>query len=77
MASGDDPDAVAVFDLDDDGEDSSDDNLASLTIAPDVGSLADRSNFGQAIDVGGDIMVVSSPYATFPWKVKPSTCMKS
>ena len=30
---------VAVFDLDDDGEDSnSDDNLASLTIAPDVGS---------------------------------------
>lgn len=61
------PGAVAVFDLDDDGEDSnSDDNLASLTIAPDVGSLADRSNFGQAIDVGGDIMVVSSPYATLP-----------
>ena len=61
------PGAVAMFDLDDDGEDSNaDDNLASLTLAPDVGSLADRSNFGQAIDVGGDIMVVSSPYATLP-----------
>ena len=61
------PGAVAVFDLDDDGEDSnSDDNLANLTIAPDVGSLADRSNFGQAIDIAGDIMVVAAPYATLP-----------
>ena len=59
--------SVAIFDLDDVGEDStSDDNLASLTVAPDVRSLADRSNFGQAIDIGGDVMVVSAPYATLP-----------
>ena len=37
-----------------------------MTLEADLGSLADRSNFGQAIDVGGDIMVVSAPYATLP-----------
>ncbi|MAV55753.1 MAG: hypothetical protein CMJ28_07345, partial [Phycisphaerae bacterium] len=61
------PGEVAIFDIDDDGEDAnSDDNLASLSLRPDPGSLADRSNFGQTIDLGGDILVVSSPYATLP-----------
>lgn len=59
--------SVAVFDLDDDGDDqTSDDNLASSLVSPQASSLADRSNFGQAIDIGGGTLVVSSPYATLP-----------
>lgn len=59
------PGSVATFKIDDDG-DPTGDAVAQTITRPDLGSLADRSNFGQAIDIAEDILVISAPYATLP-----------